>query len=285
MARIRYLKPDFFKDEDLAEHPYWIRLLFAGLWNIADKEGRLEDRIKRIKVDVFPYDNVDIEKGLQELSKPKNASKKPFIQRYEVNGDKYIQIVNWHKHQKPHHTEKESEIPPAPPLNTNGKGNGDGEPARSELEVKQPINNVSLTVKTPNYKDFEELILTTWNSFCDKYPTLSKIKEITESRRKHLKERFTKDSFKDFKAILKAIEQQPFLIKGNPNSPDHKDWKISFDWLIENDTNYIKVLEFRYKNKIASDMKAADSDCQICAGSGWDEQDGSKKLCRCRINK
>lgn len=59
MARIRYLKPDFFKDEDLAEHPFWIRLLFQGLWNIADREGRLEDRIKRINVDVFPYDNVD----------------------------------------------------------------------------------------------------------------------------------------------------------------------------------------------------------------------------------
>jgi len=62
MPRIRYLKPDFFKDEDLAEHPYWIRLLFAGLWGIADKDGRLEDRIKRIKAEIFPYDTVDIEK-------------------------------------------------------------------------------------------------------------------------------------------------------------------------------------------------------------------------------
>jgi hypothetical protein len=285
MARIRYLKPDFFKDEDLAEHPYWIRLLFAGLWNIADKEGRLEDRIKRIKVDLFPYDNVDIEKGLQELSKPKNGSKKPFIQRYDIDGDKYIQIVNWHKHQKPHGTERDSIIPPAPPLNTKGNGEGNGELTGSQLGVKQPLNNIPLTVKIPNYKEFEELIFTSWNSFCDKNPSLSKIKEITDTRRKHLKERFTKDSFRDFAGILRAIEQQPFLIKGNPNNAEHKDWKVSFDWLIENDTNYMKVLEFRYKNKKEGDIKTADPDCQVCAGTGWDETEGSKKLCRCRLSR
>lgn len=146
MGRIRYLKPDFFKDEDLAEHPCWIRLLFAGLWTIADKEGRLEDRPKRIKVDVFPYDNVDVEKGLSELSKIKNHSKRPFIQRYEVNGEGYIQIINWHKHQKPHHTEKDSFFPEPPPLNTNGKGNGDGECVASNTEKSNGV----LTVKNIN---------------------------------------------------------------------------------------------------------------------------------------
>lgn len=148
MARIRYLKPDFFKDEDLVEHPHWIRLLFQGLWTIADKEGRLEDRPKRIKVDLFPYENTDIEKGLCELSKVKNHSTRPFIQRYEVAGEKYIAIVNWHKHQKPHHTEKESIIPPPPPLNLKGMGmgsvhEGSGELNNGELTVKKPLKPLS----------------------------------------------------------------------------------------------------------------------------------------------
>lgn len=142
MGRIRYLKPDFFKDEDLVEHPFWIRLLFQGLWTIADKEGRLEDRPKRIKADLFPYENVDVEEGLSELSKIKNHSTRPFIQRYEANGEAYIQIVNWHKHQKPHHTEKESLIPPAPPI-TNGMGKGKQDGASVELK------NGELTVKKP----------------------------------------------------------------------------------------------------------------------------------------
>lgn len=118
MARTRYLKPDFFKDEDLALLPLEARLFFAGLWNFADKAGRLEDRPKRLKVEIFPYDDINIEKCLALLSQPKNGSGKPFIQRYTVNSEKYIQISQWDKHQKPHHTEAESKIPPAPPLHT-----------------------------------------------------------------------------------------------------------------------------------------------------------------------
>lgn len=144
MPRIRYLKPDFFKDEDLAEHPYWVRLLFAGLWGIADKEGRLEDRAKRIKAEVFPYDNVDIEKGLVELSKKKQYGNQPFIQRYQSNGENFIQIINWDKHQKPHHTEKESTIPPAPPLNTMEKG------MEKQHEASAALDNGYLTVKQLN---------------------------------------------------------------------------------------------------------------------------------------
>ena len=156
MARIRYLKPDFFKDEDLAELTFWIRLLFAGLWNIADKEGRLEDRSKRIKVDIFPYDTVDIEKGLTTLSVIKPATGLPFIQRYQVNGLNYIQIIKWHKHQKPHHTEKNSDIPPPPtPPNGEGNGEGNGKPARSELEVKQRLDN-RYTFKPPTAQEAEE---------------------------------------------------------------------------------------------------------------------------------
>lgn len=141
MPRIRYLKPDFFKDEDLAEHPFWVRLLYQGLWNIADREGRLEDRPKRIKVDVFPYDNVDIEDGLVKLAKNKQSNR-PFIRRYSVDGEKYIQIVNWSKHQKPHHTEKDSEIPPAP-LKTMEKGKR----MESVHEASGELSNGELTVK------------------------------------------------------------------------------------------------------------------------------------------
>lgn len=153
VARIRYLKPDFFKDEHLVELSFWIRLLFAGLWNIADKAGRLEDRSKRIKAEIFPYEEkIKIEEGLNALCKIKSGGKRPFIIRYEIDGEKYIQIVNWHLHQKPHSTEKESIIP-APPKNimekgmVNGKGNGEC--------LKQELlnNNVQITVKKPFSKD------------------------------------------------------------------------------------------------------------------------------------
>lgn len=146
MSRIRYLKPEFFEDEHLAELPFWVRLLFAGLWNIADKAGRLEDRPKKIKIKIFPYDKVDINKGLLLLSQTKKDSTRPFIYRYTVNNEEYIQIVNWSKHQKPHHTEKDSNIPPYPP-NTMGMVNGEGECSSSKYDVKDPLPNGYLTVK------------------------------------------------------------------------------------------------------------------------------------------
>jgi hypothetical protein len=105
MARSRNIKPGFFTNEDLVELDYATRLLFAGLWTVADREGRLQDRPKKIKIDVFPADNLDIDAMLQALHDWR------FIVRYDVAGAKYIQIANWTKHQNPHHTERDSEIP------------------------------------------------------------------------------------------------------------------------------------------------------------------------------
>lgn len=105
MARSRNIKPGFFCNDDLVELDFATRLLFVGLWTVADREGRLEDRPKKIKINVFPADNVDVESMLAQLTAKK------FILRYEINGEKYVQITNWHKHQNPHHTEKHSVIP------------------------------------------------------------------------------------------------------------------------------------------------------------------------------
>jgi hypothetical protein len=114
MARSRNIKPGFFTNEDLAECSCWARLCFIGLWTLADREGRLEDRPKRIKGELFRFDSVDVEPLLQELERFN------FILRYEVDGLKAIQILKFSAHQTPHFTEKESVIAPyfqkSPPL-------------------------------------------------------------------------------------------------------------------------------------------------------------------------
>lgn len=117
MARSRNIKPGFFANEDLVELDFATRLLFAGLWTVADKAGRLEDRPKKIKIAVFPADDVDIDAMLNSLSA------RGFITRYEIGGSRYIQVANWTKHQNPHHTEKASVIPPQ----------------HGELTVKEPL--------------------------------------------------------------------------------------------------------------------------------------------------
>ncbi len=104
MPRARNIKPGFFKNEYLAELLPEARLLFIGLWTLADREGRLEDRPKRIKMEIFPADDFSVNDLLDSLHKA------GFIMRY--NADKeYIQINNFVKHQMPHHKEVPSVIP------------------------------------------------------------------------------------------------------------------------------------------------------------------------------
>jgi len=105
MARARNIKPGFFKNEDLAECSPWTRLCFIGLWMLADREGRLEDRPKRIKGELFPYDSFELEPLLQELAQY------GFIERYEVDGIRVIAIPKFSDHQTPHIKEKASELP------------------------------------------------------------------------------------------------------------------------------------------------------------------------------
>ena len=166
MARIRYLKPDFFKDEDIKELSFEARLFYQGLWIQADREGRGEDRPERLKIEIMPYDEIDAEEIMRLLAHHKKNGKRPFIVRYEIDGEKYYQIINWQKHQRPHKTERESDIPPPPkelltvkqPLNNrcptnisvgNGDGDGDGKENGEEIVNKQaePASAVSSETK------------------------------------------------------------------------------------------------------------------------------------------
>ncbi len=106
MARSRNLKPGLFKNEILGVEDPLKTLAFAGSWLLADREGRLEDRPLRIKAEIFPYrDGVDVNAILDWLHA------EGFILRYQTRGKRYIQILNFSKHQNPHKNETASEIP------------------------------------------------------------------------------------------------------------------------------------------------------------------------------
>lgn len=105
MARSRNIKPGFFRNEMLAECSPLTRLLFAGLWCLADRAGRLEDRPKRIRAEVLPYDDGSVDEMLYELHRA------GFILRYQVGEQRFIQVQNFAKHQNPHHREAGSTIP------------------------------------------------------------------------------------------------------------------------------------------------------------------------------
>lgn len=107
MARIRTIKPEFWTDEKIVELDAWARLLFIGLWNFADDEGRMVCSEKRIKMQIFPGDSPNIRGGLDELARA------GLIDIYVVDDIEYLQIPTFLKHQRVDHPSK-SKIPQKP---------------------------------------------------------------------------------------------------------------------------------------------------------------------------
>jgi hypothetical protein len=107
MARTRQIKPGFFQNEDLAALPPLVRLIFVGSWTVADYKGCFEWRPTRLKVQLAPYDRVNLDAIFDQL---RDAG---FVRRYTLGNQKFIKIVNFVKHQNPHKQEREagSEIP------------------------------------------------------------------------------------------------------------------------------------------------------------------------------
>lgn len=106
MPRSRNIKPSLFTNEILGTLDPIISLTFIGLWCLADRDGTLEDRPLRIKAELFPYrEKLDINRYLTVLHQ------EGFLYRYVSGGKAYIQVVNFEKHQHPHHTEKAKGFP------------------------------------------------------------------------------------------------------------------------------------------------------------------------------
>jgi hypothetical protein len=107
--RTRLLRPGFFENETLAQLPVRARLLFAGLWLLADRAGRLEDRPARIRAALFAYETVELDPLLDELAAA------GFISRYVgPDGRRCLHITKFLTHQNPHHREPDSTLPSPP---------------------------------------------------------------------------------------------------------------------------------------------------------------------------
>ena len=102
------MKPGFFSNEHLGQCSFPARLLFEAFWCLADCNGRLEYRPLRIKAFAFPYDAVDdipnwIGGLTDELERQQEIDGTPaLVERYEVNGSWYLQVIHFLSHESPH---------------------------------------------------------------------------------------------------------------------------------------------------------------------------------------
>ena len=96
MARIRTVKPSFFMSRAVKRLTDKQKLVWQGLWPNADDEGRLLDEpgILVGQLWALSVSGAKLDTILSELH---NAGR---LIRYEVGGERYIQVTNWHEHQK-----------------------------------------------------------------------------------------------------------------------------------------------------------------------------------------
>ena len=97
MARIRTIKPEFWTSEQITECSMRARLLFIGIWNFADDSGIHPDSLKRLKMQIFPADDITTE-GIGDLVD--ELIHQDLLERYEVNDRSWLLITGWDNHQK-----------------------------------------------------------------------------------------------------------------------------------------------------------------------------------------
>lgn len=146
MARMRSLKPEFWQDEELAcQLTRDERMLYIGLWNLADEHARLRGDPRYIKGQLFPYDDditpADIDKMLGRLA---DLHK---VHQYRAGIGRYLFLPNLARHQRlesdkvpsrlpgPDDDER-GETPPVPGADESECGADESAPGASSLPLK-----------------------------------------------------------------------------------------------------------------------------------------------------
>ena len=58
--RIRQVKPEFWSSSDMAALPYSVRLIYIGLWCVADDAGYIDWQLERIAHDLLGYESTKV---------------------------------------------------------------------------------------------------------------------------------------------------------------------------------------------------------------------------------
>jgi hypothetical protein len=97
VGRIRTIKPEFPQSETVGRLTRDARLLFIQIWTVADDYGRLRASPHYLAGQLYPYDDdarALMPGWLEELEAG------GFIRMYGADGNRYLDIPQWAKHQR-----------------------------------------------------------------------------------------------------------------------------------------------------------------------------------------
>lgn len=123
--RIRSIKPEFWRSDDITQLNREDRLLFIGLWSYVDDNGVGLDDYRAIAADLFALE--DDQKDIRDFVREGLAtlSRVLLVSRYMINTRRYIYINSWDRHQRVDRPNKERF--PRPPDDWKPPTSGDAE--------------------------------------------------------------------------------------------------------------------------------------------------------------
>lgn len=153
--RIRSIKPEFYRSDDIAGLSREHRLLFIALWSYVDDNGVGIDSDRAIAADCFGLEDDPIETRNYVREGLATLSRSFLIVRYEVAGKRYLHITGWDKHQrvdkpnKARYPKPPADLPPPAPEETPDQDQweppaeppddqGEPEPSRDPRETLAP---------------------------------------------------------------------------------------------------------------------------------------------------
>jgi hypothetical protein len=137
---------------------------------------------------------------------------------------------------------KDIHIPYQYPIDTRAPVYKEQEQEQDQYQEQENTFVDSSESTTPHRMEAGELI-ETWNRVCPEHGLPRKTK-ITQKLRDQIKRRLTHNPEPDFWiAVIETIPTRPFLLGQNKDG-----WQATFDWLVKNDENAVKVYEGHYSN-------------------------------------
>jgi len=136
VARIRSIKPEFWKSEAVTCHDFFTRLVFIGLWTYVDDNGVGLDHWRLIAAELFPLeeDFARVSREVREsLARLADTGR---IVRYTVDGKSYFAVSNWSEHQRIDRPGKarypEPDDPRSTPTPPAARANAESSPAEAK---------------------------------------------------------------------------------------------------------------------------------------------------------
>ena len=120
--------------------------------------------------------------------------------------------------------------------------------AKAKLKQSSSYKDKDKEKDKDKYNNKDKEIKNFFNSTCINLP---KITKLSDQRKKAINTRAKEYDFKTIGKVFKIVSESEFL-----NGKNNKGWSANFDWIL-NPTNFLKILEGNYNNKIEQNGKGA----------------------------